>query len=100
MVIVDADLMNGRACFIQRRTENVQVVGQEKGYERCGDVQSWCKDDSNVSNCHLVRLSVVHDLNQERRQVAEELKVGNGELVHKHIEALNLLAALVHVYGC
>ena len=66
VIVVDTDLVDRRACFVYRRAEDVQEIGQKEGYEWGWDVECRCKDDANVADSHLVELSVVDDLDQER----------------------------------
>lgn len=66
VIVVDTDLVNRRACFINRRAEDVQEIGQEESYEWGWDVERRCKDNANVADSHLVELGIVDDLDQER----------------------------------
>lgn len=92
------NLVDRRAGFVKSSTKNVGIISKEERYQRSWDVQSWCKHYADVSHCHLVHSRVVHNLNQERCEVSQQLEVGPREFVYKNVEALNLLATLVHVY--
>lgn len=39
VIVVDTDLVDRRACFVYRRAEDVQEIGQEEGYEWGWDVE-------------------------------------------------------------
>lgn len=66
VVVVDADLMNWGACFVERGTEDVQEIGQEESYKWSWDVECRSKDNANIADSHLVGLGIIDDLNQER----------------------------------
>jgi hypothetical protein len=59
------DFMNRRTGLVQCSTKYIRIVGQEERYQGCWYVERWSKDDADVPDSHLVKSSVVHDLDQK-----------------------------------
>jgi hypothetical protein len=87
-----------RACFIDWYAEDVEVVRQEEGNQRSGNVQGRSEDNANVPDGHLVHSCVFNNLNQKQGEVPEKLKVDSGQLVHEYIEGLDFLGTLIHIW--
>jgi hypothetical protein len=52
-------------CFVESCAKDIRKVGQEEGYQGGWYVESWCKDNANISHRHLVQPGIVYNLNQE-----------------------------------